>query len=113
MQKKKFKRVERKPKLRCPNCRQRIDHEITSEEIRVYGHTMSPSVGDLTSCDGCGTILEYASDPATLVLRLAPQWRVDLLHDADSIPDNPSLPEILERLRNRKTVRLTDYYPAR
>ncbi len=114
MQKKKLKRVERKPKLRCPNCGQRIDHEITPEEIRVYGHSMLlPRVGEITSCDGCNAMLEYTSDPAAMVLKLASQWRVNSLNEADSIPDHPSLSEILERVRNRKTVRLTDYYGPR
>jgi hypothetical protein len=97
--------------LKCPKCRARLNRETASRETELYGDVIIPQAGDLTSCDGCGTILEYTHDPRSLTLRIAPQWRVDLLDEADGgISNGPSLSEIVEGVRNRKAVRVRDYF---
>jgi hypothetical protein len=113
LQKKKFRLVQRQPKLKCPNCCKRIDGEITPREFRQYGQSIVPEAGQLTRCDGCETILEYAYDPAFLVLKLAPKWRVDLCNEVDSIPDNPSLSELVESGRNGRPMRLLANFSPR
>jgi hypothetical protein len=113
MLKKTSRAIERQPKLRCPHCRERIYGEITPKELRQYGHSILPKLGDLTQCEGCGTMLEYGCDPAFMVLKPAPQWRVDLINEVDSIPGVPSLPEMIEGVRKRRPVRLLAHFAPR
>ena len=110
MPKKQSGDVGRKPRLRCPNCHERIDGEITQAEFRQYGQSILPKVGDLTQCDHCRTFLEYAFDPAFMVLKVAPSWRVGLIEGVDTIADDVRLPELIESVRNRKPVRITSNF---
>lgn len=110
MQKKKSGAVQ--PKLKCPNCGKRVDREITPREFSQYQQSIMPQPGQLTECDSCKTMLEYACDPAFLVLKVAPKWRVDLFNEVDT-PDDPSLSELVENARNRRPTRLLARFPLR
>jgi hypothetical protein len=104
MQTKKYKAGDKQPKLRCPNCHKRLNREATPKELRLYGQSIRPQYGDLTLCDGCDAVLEYTSDPAALTLRIAPQWRSDLLNDMRA--RDPSLAEVVHSIQDRKPLRI-------
>ncbi len=97
--------VERTSKFRCPQCGGRVDREIDAKEFRLCGHSIMPQVGDLTSCDRCGSYLEYAADPAFLVLKPAPAWRVALFIE-DDLPHNPTLPELVQGAQAGRELRV-------
>jgi len=102
-----FKTPEKKPKLQCPKCGKRIKTDLSTRELRLYRNLTLPRAGDLTECDECGAILEYLCDPTVIRVQIAPQWRVELLNEAEESLSEPSLSEMVKSIRDQKPMRLS------
>jgi hypothetical protein len=100
--------IDKKPKLRCPECNERIHCEPTPEELRLFGQSIRPQHGQLTSCGCCDTVLEYTCDPADLTLKFAPKWRRGLMNELDKemAESAPTLSEVVQSISDRRPLRL-------
>jgi hypothetical protein len=103
MRHKRVRDVQRRSKLKCPECQKVLTSSPGLRDSRFPEHAFRPQAGELTECYFCRILLEYSEIDNCLSLRRAPQCRVNEWAKLEPIR-LPSLSELVEAARKRKPI---------
>ena len=106
MQKKQRNEPKKETKLKCPVCRRPINNYPHFDRPGdIHEAEMQPERGDLTECDHCQAILEYALESARLTLQPVSAVRKRLFDRLSSeCPEQQNTPELIEYARRYMAI---------